>query len=1011
MDINSGNKLLEKSKSAKVASKFVKAREFFYGEDLYDNSGMVMKAWYNTYTYYGLKSEEFKGFLRSTRRKIGNKMNDLSFWYQTSGFGKDVRQAGRKVVSVAKKVKDTSVKMAKYGGELIKKGIQKTINGVKAVATNSKVVNAARKVSGFFKATGAWIKDTAIKTGKTVKIWATVRPDKDPEYITSIIGRRLRPSDAASYMKSGLRYVVYGTYQGAKGIAGLAGKAVLYQAKGMIKTAYRDRDETVELAKKVAETKAAKKAGNILKGLAQKAKAFAIRTAEGVKRVGINTKDKLTDLKDKAYDGCVYLAQKGSNAFVRVKDRVQDYFRETGREDAFGRMQIREYLQTRKHGKDYAEKMSRFRREVLGQKDIKTKLQLRENKLRIYRNAQAMAKGQTGDIELAEMNSEGKFVRENIGDGMLQSINKYDLGNALIKDEKELKAEADKKKAEADKRKSGKKLNLSELTIIDKEKTQEEKDKKFLKEQGKDPENIPMAVPSGNKIIGLSSKLVKEIKDNAKKVGDAMSEVGKKAKSINEGIDSIGKGIDQVINPQQSLVKQALEKTGADKYLKSLQGQKKKIMSQLQEPVKAVKDVTDVISDDINALTKGVKNSNEAVKLANKNLSFVEKMGKKAGVKIPVAGFGKCLENIMNIKDDKEREKNISALVANGLSQAGTIVKTYAGENNFTKLSTVLNDIKLTDLVSETIKARQQKDNIKLAQAYLKDMKGAMNLMDKLLKTANKKNALLNSAAMFAPIVTILDTVDKFNSLTKANQKINQLTEADKSLNFTDKNVIEHMSLTANDLIKQNMDKQKGAIADGVISGALSVMGGDGLSKITSALKYASPTILLMHQLKKKTDHELMMQDAFGSIANYKRYRDQYNLTDREIQDEILKMTQTKSVKEYADRVRLESAMHIYSRNRQAEQYGIKNGATKLKEAANLKGKSVKEIYKELGGTMDYDRLSGKTSKDLYNERLERQKQETLQRKENRRKSREEELAKRTKEYNEKNIAKRGKVK
>ena len=45
------------------------------------------------------------------------------------------------------------------------------------------------------------------------------------------------------------------------------------------------------------------------------------------------------------------------------------------------------------------------------------------------------------DVELVEMNSEGKFVKDTPGAGMLQSLNKYDLANVMIPDTEEKKRE------------------------------------------------------------------------------------------------------------------------------------------------------------------------------------------------------------------------------------------------------------------------------------------------------------------------------------------------------------------------------------------------------------------------------------------------------------------------------------------------------------------------------------------------------------------------------------------
>ena len=114
-----------------------------------------------------------------------------------------------------------------------------------------------------------------------------------------------------------------------------------------------------------------------------------------------------------------------------------------------------------------------------------------------------------------------------------------------------------------------------------------------------------------------------------------------------------------------------------------------------------------------------------------------------------------------------------------------------------------------------------------------------------------------------------------------------------------------------------------------------------------------------------------MIEDVFGSKDAYNKYKEQYSLRGSDIDREILRETGIGSVKEYASRVRAETALHLHSRIKQAEQFGIENGATKLKDAGGLEGKSAKEIYKEIGGREDFDKIVGRNKSKVHENKVE----------------------------------------
>ena len=757
--------LVEEGK--KYESKFEKTRTILYGES-YDKANVFGKMWYNTYSFWRLKKAETGNALSAAGRWISktatNAAGAVKDWYKESGFGEAVQKAGSKVASAAKTVKDTTVKGAKAAGELLAAGAQKVYEAGKSFRESKfakEVANRAKKIGGWFKAGGAWIKDKAVRISE------------------SAAARKLA--------------------EGAKA----AGHKIAQVAKGAGEIALNGLDKVVSPVVSGAKKLHNSAFGRSVRSIAAK---FGNKTAETVKG----------------------LAHHAASGYDYVKSKYTDWKFAHDRKYGTEENRIHEMLRNNESGKAYEEKMSRFREDVLKQKEIQSHIRIRANKERIKRNAGAMEKGNTGDVELVEMNSEGKFVREDPGEGMLQSLSKYDLANVIIPDTEELKRA---------------KLNLEELQ------------KKAKKEPAAEK----------NKVL-----------EGAKKLQSEMLNTAFEAEAYAGGF--------------------------------------------------------------------------------NKTL--------------PASGFAKAFGNIVNMADGKEKEKNMAGLVTNLMDQAGKILKLYDKGGSYANLAGALN-IGVTGLKMPPADA----DKLKQAQICIKDIQAGMKILGAGLKQGGIKNALADQSFYLGPILTIMDGVDEYNRLAKTNEKLNALTQEDKSLNLTDGNVIRHLGQGANDLVRQNEVKQNAAVMNTAINASISAVGlatgtGGITYAVTTALSHVSPVDLVVHQMKNKTDRELMMEDVFGSMDAYRKYKDQYGLRGSDIDREILRQTGNGSIKEYASRVRAETALHLHSRMKQAEQFGIENGATKVAGAGGLKGKSAQEIYKEIGGREDFDKIVGREKSKVHEDKL-----------------------------------------
>ena len=340
------------------------------------------------------------------------------------------------------------------------------------------------------------------------------------------------------------------------------------------------------------------------------------------------------------------------------------------------------------------------------------------------------------------------------------------------------------------------------------------------------------------------------------------------------------------------------------------------------------------------------------------------------GPSVPISNFAKAFGNALNIADGKEKQKNMANLLTNLLDEAGKITALSNKNSTFANLANLAN-------MSMGLKTPPKDiDDLNRAKTYIQDIQTGMKMLGPVVKQAGVKNDLVADSFYLGPILTIIEGVDNFNKLAQTNEKLKSLTEEDKSLNLTDKNVIRHIDQASGDLVKQNKDKQVEVVMNTGLNTALSTAGlatgtGIQMAAISTALSHISPLQLVVEHMKNKTDHELMVEDVFGSREAYNAYKDQYRLRGADIDREILRETGIGSVKEYASRVRAETALHLHSRIKQAEQFGIENGATKLKDAGGLQGKSAKEIYKEIGGREDFDKIVGRKKLDVHKQKLE----------------------------------------
>ena len=583
------------------------------------------------------------------------------------------------------------------------------------------------------------------------------------------------------------------------------------------------------------------------------AKSYVKKGAGAVANAAVSTAKAIFDNKAarKVRSTAVFLVRKAVDLKDTYVAKYTDKTYEEDRRNAQEKNRIREMLRERKGGTEYAERLNRFRQGIKDNAAVSSNLRLRGNLERLRRNAGSMEKGNTGDVELVEMSSDGTFKKDDPGMGMLQSLNELDLGSALIKE----------------------------------------------------GDDAVKTVPEDNKLVGKSAKQTKKLSESLKKIKNA-GEIGIKA-------------LDEV-SEKTEFIKKGFAKLGKS------------------------------------------ENLTGKVEMATGNLE-------------------KAFKNVINIADGKQREKNMANLLTNVLDQAGKVVKEFSGDNSFSRMAGQVNT-----QVSGMQQADADADNIKKVRASVNNIVNSTKILSASLKEAKKSHKLVDQAVILGPVLTIIKGVDTYNEIRKTNDKLNALTEEDKKLNLTDKNVIRHMGHGKNIMLKENSNKQTIAVVDAVYDASLATAnilsgGAPIVDQIGKYLKKVSAIDFLMDQMRAKSDHEIMMEDAFGSLEKYHQVKKEYGLTKEEIENEILKMTDSATVQEYADRVRAETALHLHSRTVQAEKNSIENAATKLRDAGNIKGKSAQDIYKEIGGRTDYDKLMGRSKEEIHKMKVEEAKQKRLE--------------------------------
>ncbi len=856
-------------------TKFQKTRAIMYSKEQYEEAGLLKKAWYNTNSYFSLKMAEISEAWPEFRDSIKMKAFDIKWRYRNSALRDAVDKAGSKIKKGAVIVKDVTVLGATTAAKYISFGARKVAEGAIKFKNSELVQTAVKKTGGFFKAAGGWIKKQSVNVASKIK-GVFSGSSKNVDEKNSKFG--LLKREAAELFVRGWRGVKKTTVDIAKQTADIA--------KDMA-----DKFSRTEFAKKTAEI--AVKAG-------EKAKDAGVATGRGFKYLAKKIASGAKWTYGKVAPTVKSLAEKVANKFGELKARFSDWRYESSKISNGDNNDIHRMLREDKYGEDYTNRLQRFREDIKKNKDIMKRLNLRKDVERLNRNADDMEKGNTGDIELQDINPETNkpFEGEREFQGMLETINELDLGSAYIRrEEPEIEngvPESLQKNGSAPKRE---RVSLDEFE-------QEVKDEELLKEKGVDINNIPKSA-GDNKLVANGPK-------NAIKTAEKFNDLKKDDNS------------------------------------------KKNVL-------------------------KGKSKDEKLKNIVSKSTTALETTLKVAGKEFPLTNLSEAFSSAVDIKDPEKREKSITTLITNVLDEVGKIYKQFGGENSFSKIAEALNK-NANGLILP------KKDQVQIAkvQACLKNIQKGSNVLSTIVKEAGGNAAALNSTALLGPVITILKGVENYHKLVEKNEKLNALTNEDKSLNLVDNNVIRHINMAQKDLVNQNEVKQKQTVMNtavnatldtvGILTGQTAVTG-----MITSALSKVSPTDLIVASMKKKTDHQLMMTDAFGSMEKYREYKHAHGLKKEDVQREIMGMSSTTSVKEYANRVRMETALHLHSRAKQAQKYGIENGATKLRDAGGLESKTSRELYKEIGGE-DFDKTLRRSKLSIFKEKLraEKKKKEEL---------------------------------
>lgn len=907
------NPLVNEAEQKQVQSKFQKAREIYYGLR-YENSGKFVRGWYNFSTYFRLKSVEIGNFFSDRGHDISRAAKNI----KESKFGDNVKKAGKGVAIGGHVTKAVAVRSAKATASLAVYGASKTKDGAKYIANSYPAQLAGKTTKKGLSKAGAWIKGKALsfaslfakkKEKKEVMIELT---DLDSNGKIPKSQEQVKSENQPKQQKIVLENQKKGHFK-------LLGEAISEKAKNT-----KNSVKNIVSKGKYETEKNLRKASKVVKPKANK------------------------------------FAQAISDTYNLAKAKFQDYRYDNSKKHALEKNQVKEMLRRNVADEDYAKRLKDFSEAIMADKQVKDNILLRKDVYRLKRNVDSMEKGNIGDIELSDMDSNGHAIEGTSNQGMVRTVDEKDLGKAAIKEVKEEK----------------KKVSIEDVK-------KEQEDIKLIKDMGLDPKNLPQTVPATNTIAGLGTKVTQKIKATTKSITDKTEAINKFRKAGNEILEKY-----EDVNDK---AEQFTSVIGADGVYNGLTGG-------INSLDKKIHEIDKKVDSEIKFTGTVIKGVNSVAELGNGDITgkkvatavadgavATEAILDKNGMKVPLSGVSKTLYNAMNIADGKEREKNITGLVANGLEEAGKILEFFGEENTFTHLSGLMNDKDVSFVANyeATLKAFGTDDAINQAKVTIKDIQAGSAALKKVLDEydiAKDNHTVLDQTKFLGPVMTILEGVEKVKSLTVANEKLQGFSKEDAELNIADRNISRMLGINADNMIRQNEDKKTGIALDTGMKATLKTVGmATGTTGVTdtigAVLSEVSPTQLVMHELQKKTDHELMVEDAFGSKEKYQEYKKKFFLSDKEIQNEILKLSNSADVSQYANRVRAEAAMHIHARSLQAEKLGIDNGATKFKEAAGIEGKTIKQVYKEIGGKDSFDRTVGRTKVEMFEkEKREREK-------------------------------------
>ena len=173
------------------------------------------------------------------------------------------------------------------------------------------------------------------------------------------------------------------------------------------------KDHTVGLVKKIGNSEAAKKTSEVTRVVAKSIGKGAVVVGKGIatgakyvgKGVAKPAKKLWKGIKwgfDKVKPYLKTAASKVSEKFGEWKARFTDWNYDRARLSAGESNRIRSMVRARKLGKEYEEKLEKFRKDIGEDRHIKNRIDLRSNRERLRQNVDNMEKGDIGNIELFE---------------------------------------------------------------------------------------------------------------------------------------------------------------------------------------------------------------------------------------------------------------------------------------------------------------------------------------------------------------------------------------------------------------------------------------------------------------------------------------------------------------------------------------------------------------------------------------------------------------------------------